>query len=88
MIKYAVTYKTAVGETNGTAADQQINTDFLFRALSVVMITVWTEGVGWGNMTEGVRVGVRVYMYTYDCVCDIKAGSQYLKLSLSPIRQG
>lgn len=45
MIKYAVTYKTAVGETNGTVANQQINTDFLFRALSVVMITVWTEGV-------------------------------------------
>lgn len=49
------------------------------------MITVWTEWAGWVNVTE---LCVCVCVCITVTVCDIKAGSRFLNLSFSPIKQG
>lgn len=46
MIKCSIMQHTAAGKTNGGVSNEQMNRDFLFAALSVVMITAWTESAG------------------------------------------
>ena len=37
---------SSYAKTNDTMSNQQMNREFLFRAISVVMITVWTAREG------------------------------------------